>query len=331
MSRVSVLVPTRNRPALLAQALGSVAAQTHPDRDIVVIDDGSTPPVDPAMLRRAAGQSVTLLRNETSLGQASSRERGETAATGDYVFHLDDDDLLAPTLLATGAAVLDDEPDVGIVFFNVQGFGSGGAAFDANQAQALDRVLQQAQGSRVRPGVIVFDESVFPALLRTVPMAFQRPMARRAAWQHVTRLRRLAYGNDHALPPPLRESEWTLYSAATQHVALVTEPLYLQRCEGQGFFSVASQRDAADRALIEVFEHLYALSRTHPALTAWQRDIRRATASCHFDRAYACFHGGSRPGAARHWLRALALQPSAAHVRFGLRMLLPRLATPPPP
>jgi tetratricopeptide (TPR) repeat protein len=331
MSRVSVIVPTHNRPDLLAEALQSISAQTHADRETVVIDDGSVPAVDAGMVALHAGRNTVLLRNETPLGHPRSRERGVEAASGDYVVHLDDDDLLAPTLLAEGAAVLDDLPDVDIVFFNVRGFGDGSASFDANQARALDAVLQRARGTRPRPGVIRFDESIFPALLRAVPMAFQRPMARRSAWREVGRLRRQSYGTLHPLQPPLRDSEWTLYAAATQRVALLTEPLYLQRCQGQGFYSRASQRDAADRALIEIFEHLHGLSRTDPALAAWRRDIRNATAHCHFDRAYAYFQRGARTSATRHWLRAMALQPNAQHLRLGLRMLLPRAATPPPP
>ena len=39
---VSVIIPTRNRSALLRRALESVGAQTRPPQEIIVVDDGST-------------------------------------------------------------------------------------------------------------------------------------------------------------------------------------------------------------------------------------------------------------------------------------------------
>ena len=155
-------------------------------------------------------------------------------------------------------------------------------------------------------------------------MAFQRPMAIREAWREVTRLRRKAYGQDHPLPPPLRESEWALYAAATKRVALFTHPLYLQRCDGQGFFSIESNFNAAESNGIQVFEHLLSMSKTDPALAGWRKEIKEAMARGYFDQAYARFHRDSRFEAAEYLLKALALHPTVAYFRFGLRMLFPR-------
>src|SRR6476620_1499254 len=107
MKRVSVLIPSYCRPLLLREAVQSLADQTYPEWEVIVIDDGSTPPVDLAALRAVAKREVIVLRNTSSLGQATSRERGERAATGDFIFHLDDDDRLAPDALACGLAVFE--------------------------------------------------------------------------------------------------------------------------------------------------------------------------------------------------------------------------------
>ena len=325
MPRVSVLIPSHNRPLLLEQALQSLDAQTAGDIDVIVIDDGSEPPVDEAVLRRATKWPVTLLRHQTARGQACSREEAGALAEGDFVLHLDDDDLLAPQLIERGLAAFEHDAALGVVYFNVEGFGKRSGSFNRAQSAALERVLRSTESEKVDAATLRFGGDLFSALLQSVPMAFQRPMARRTVWQQVTRMRRDAYGDSHPLLPPMREAEWSLYAAATQAVALVTDRLYLQRCEGQGFFSVDSQRSVAAFALVDVFDHLAEASKTKLSVTRWRREIVKAQARCHFDVAYAHFFAGSRRAAYASLRRALTLQLDPDYLRFGVRMLLPRI------
>lgn len=319
---VSVLVPSRNRPDLLREALVSVAAQTHCDHEVIVIDDASSPSVDESVIRAAGLHRFKLLRNDRALGATGARERAEALASGDFIVHLDDDDLLAPDALARGVVTFAQHPDLDILFFNVRGFGERGEQFDRSQGEALARVLQVA-GFPGGSDLIQLGPAIFPALLRSVPLAFQRPMARRQAWRAVSALRRRAYPDGHPLRPPLRDSEWALYAAASTRIGLLMNPLYLQRCSGQGYFSVDSQREKADRAIIEVMESLGALACADRRLTGWRDEVRRAVARTHFDRAYGDFYRGSRLSAQRHLLRALSFDVRFAYLRFALRMLLP--------
>jgi glycosyltransferase involved in cell wall biosynthesis len=93
---VSVVIPTRNRWALLARALASVLDQEGVTLEVVVVDEGSTDET-PARLAALTDERVRTLRNDSPTGVANARNRGISAARGEWVAFLDDDDFWAPT------------------------------------------------------------------------------------------------------------------------------------------------------------------------------------------------------------------------------------------
>jgi len=100
--RVSVVVRTRDRPRLLAEALESLAAGAYRRAEVVLVNDGGAPPAVPA------GFPLPVVRVDLaeSRGRAGAAEAGIAAASGDYVAFLDDDDLAAPEHLATLAGLV---------------------------------------------------------------------------------------------------------------------------------------------------------------------------------------------------------------------------------
>jgi glycosyltransferase involved in cell wall biosynthesis len=116
---VSVVLPTYDRPERLRRALESVAAQTYPRVELVVVDDCSPTPLEPVVdaVDLATLERVVYRRNEQNRGGNATRNRGIDACTGDYVAFLDDDDEWKPTKLARQVetfAASDD--DVGLVY-----------------------------------------------------------------------------------------------------------------------------------------------------------------------------------------------------------------------
>jgi GT2 family glycosyltransferase len=99
----SVIVPTFNRRAELAEALESIARQTYPRVEAVVVNDAGEP-VDDVVARYPCARLVT---NATNLGLAASRNAGIEASRGRYVAFLDDDDLLFPDHVAHLVAALE--------------------------------------------------------------------------------------------------------------------------------------------------------------------------------------------------------------------------------
>lgn len=87
---VTIVITTHDRGRVLYNALGSARSQTHEAIEIIVVDDGSSPPVP------SPGDGVRLIRHEHARGVCAARNTGVAAATGDYVLFLDDDDTLCP-------------------------------------------------------------------------------------------------------------------------------------------------------------------------------------------------------------------------------------------
>jgi glycosyltransferase involved in cell wall biosynthesis len=113
---VSVITPVYNAGKYLRQALRSVAAQTYPDFEMVVVDDGSTDPTTLAVLARASrAPRVTCYRTERQ-GPAAARNYAIERSRGAYIVPLDADDYFAPTYLEETVRVLDERPDIGVVY-----------------------------------------------------------------------------------------------------------------------------------------------------------------------------------------------------------------------
>jgi glycosyltransferase involved in cell wall biosynthesis len=93
----TVVIPSRNRPELLREALRSVLAQSHPSLEIIVVNDGSDGEFEKAYasLATAFENRVRFLNLEHTTkghGQSYAINRGVEAANGEFVCFLDDDD-----------------------------------------------------------------------------------------------------------------------------------------------------------------------------------------------------------------------------------------------
>src|SRR5262245_50342416 len=107
--RISVIMPCRNAGRWIATALRSVAQQTYPAREIIVIDDGSTDNSREEIER--SGVPVKLL-GVNACNAAVARNIGIEAATSDWIALLDADDVWYPNHLARASELLSKTDDV---------------------------------------------------------------------------------------------------------------------------------------------------------------------------------------------------------------------------
>jgi len=117
---VDVVVATRNRPALLRQALAAIEEQSYPgDVTTYVVFDG-TPP-DLTLERTTPQRRVHVVSNQRTPGLAGARNSGVLAGAGDLVAFCDDDDTWLPDkLLLQLGALVDARADTAVTGIEVQ-------------------------------------------------------------------------------------------------------------------------------------------------------------------------------------------------------------------
>lgn len=110
---VSVVIPTHNCAPYVEEAIRSVLSQSYSNKEVVIVDDGST---DDTHLRMSSfGESIRVIRQRNA-GPAAARNRGVSAARGEYVAFLDGDDVWLPGKLDAQMRYLTANPDVRLVY-----------------------------------------------------------------------------------------------------------------------------------------------------------------------------------------------------------------------
>lgn len=115
---VSVIIPTFNGEAHLAETLESALAQTHPPAEVIVVDDGSTD----GTARIAASFPGVRYLYQPNAGANAARNTAILASRGDFLAFLDHDDLWMPDKLARQLAAFAADPTLDFVFGQIAHF-----------------------------------------------------------------------------------------------------------------------------------------------------------------------------------------------------------------
>ena len=131
--KVSVIIPTCNRPAFLPTAIRSVLDQTFSEFELIVVDDASDEPIA-SLVQAFHDDRVRWMRHDRRRGAAAARNTGIRNSDGEFVAFLDDDDEWYPEKLRRQVAVLfRSPPDVGAVY-------TGYDVVDRNAGKILSRM-----------------------------------------------------------------------------------------------------------------------------------------------------------------------------------------------
>lgn len=115
MPAISIVLPAWNAEATLGEAIASLLAQTEPDFELIVVDDGSTDGTGAVARGFAAHDPRVRPVALPHGGIVAALNHGLVLATGAYVARMDADDVSAPGRLAAQRAALDADPALGLV------------------------------------------------------------------------------------------------------------------------------------------------------------------------------------------------------------------------
>lgn len=234
--KTSVVIPCYNYAHYLPDAVGSVAAQTRADIEVVIVNDGSTDDtvrVAEGLIARYPALRIRLVDQENR-GLPTARNNGIAAAAGEYILPLDADDMLAPEYVEKTAGLLDARPDLSIAYTFFTVFG---------EVPDSDKALCYGQ------------DYFFEQLLirNIIPVT---SMFRKAAWEETGGYKKEMSGG-------YEDWEfWITLGEAGHYGMLIREPLFLYRRHG------TSMIDGSTREHAKLYTRIRSL---HPGIYTKER------------------------------------------------------------
>ena len=125
MPKVSIIIPCYNQEKYVAEAINSALRQTFKDIEIVCVNDGSTDnSVEIIKSFENKYKNFIFLNNEENRGVIYSRNFAIKNCNGTYILPLDADDIIEPTYVKKAVKILDNNPNIGIVYCKAKIFGN---------------------------------------------------------------------------------------------------------------------------------------------------------------------------------------------------------------
>jgi glycosyltransferase involved in cell wall biosynthesis len=119
---LSVVIPCYNQGEYLLDALSSVQTCLDPVYEVIIVNDGSSDSLTISLLSYLKDQGYFILEQENQ-GLACARNNGIAKASGRYILPLDADNKIRADYILKGIEVLDQNPDIGVVYGKPEWFG----------------------------------------------------------------------------------------------------------------------------------------------------------------------------------------------------------------
>lgn len=123
--KVSIIMPCYNQGKYVREAIESVLHQTYKNIEIVCVNDASldnSNDIIQNILSELNPDNFIYINHKENKGVITTRNEAIEIATGEYILPLDADDTIEPTYVEKAVNILDENPDVGIVYCWVNNF-----------------------------------------------------------------------------------------------------------------------------------------------------------------------------------------------------------------
>ncbi|MDQ4071217.1 MAG: glycosyltransferase [Actinomycetota bacterium] len=273
---VTAIIPVYNGERFVADAIRSVLAQTYPNVECLVVDDGSKDASGEVV--KAFAPDVRYVLKENG-GVASARNRGVSQARGEFVAFLDADDAWAPTKIEKQMDVFRAQPDAGLVYSGMRLVDEAmrpiGELEPAPPPLALRNTLLLEQPSATGIG----STALLPASVFQAVGGFDERLSTSA------------------------DCDLTCRIALRHPMACSPEPLALYRCHGS---QMSSDPRVLEHDMLLIYEKLFAGGLLPPEVSALRR---RAYANLYFMLAATALNRGETGPFLRYVVRAATYDP----------------------
>ena len=123
-SLVSVILTCYNQEPYLAEALDSVLSQTYPHWECIILNDGSTDQSEEIAKQYVSKDPRFVFISQSNQGVVAARNNAIKASKGKYILPLDGDDTIEPQYLELATDLLDQDPELMLVYCDVRKFGA---------------------------------------------------------------------------------------------------------------------------------------------------------------------------------------------------------------
>lgn len=301
---VSVIVPTRNRPGYLREALASAMAQTYSNFEILVRDNASDP-ATAEVVKEFSDPRIQYVRHDFNIGPTRNVIEACRAAAGKYVTTLHDDDVWEPTFLEKMIPPLEADPELAIGFCDHWIINADGTI----NASLTRRNTRQWKRHSLAPG----KHQPIHALAvvhKTIPLSMAAVMRRDVIdWDDVPDL-------------PSCYDIWLMYLVSRDGQAAFYVPERLTRYRVHNGSETSLGRIRLDQAFLMCCERMLSDERMR---SVWP-ELNLACSAARADLGFLLVRQGRAPEGRRYLRRALQMHCSPrALLLYGLSFLpLPR-------
>lgn len=301
----SLLVSAYRTEAFVADTIGSVLAQTMPDWELIVVDNGNSDEMA-GIVRGFQGDDRVVLIRQENRGISGGRNAAAAAARGRYFVCLDSDDRLLPTYLEEMAAALDADPTLGAVSCDAQ------VHLESVGTLATRNLLSYA--GKVTPDLSDRDRHL--ELLLRENFLYAGGTIRREAFEAVG-------GFSDRVPGVEDWDMWLRLVAAGWGIAVIEKPLAIYRIRDDSTSRGSDRVERFESSVIRTLElAIEEMNLTPDERGAAEHGLRSNREMFARRRARVSLAEGDYPEALAHARAAHALRPRArtAAVVLGLRI-----------
>lgn len=142
MPLLSVIVPAYNVEKYINACIDSILSDTYPNKEIIVVDDGSTDKTTQLLHAYSNLGKIKLIEKENG-GLSDARNTGIKNAIGQYITFIDSDDAIGENALLKNMSILIENPDIDILQYPILYFWT--SDHEISYKKNKDKIINNSQ------------------------------------------------------------------------------------------------------------------------------------------------------------------------------------------